>query len=113
MFEEAAVDLGEGLQAWSDARSGKRKGKRVGFPRFKKTGAVASFRLRNKHPNGKPAAIRIAGPQQAPPTCTPPACTPPACTRPDPTMPAAGSVWTGAIGVCGGRHRRRRRGCPH
>ena len=60
VFEEAAVDLGKGLKAWSDSRSGKRKGKRVGFPRFKKkTGAVPSFRLRNKHPKGRPAAIRV------------------------------------------------------
>lgn len=60
VFEEAAVDLGKGLAAWSDSRSGKRKGRRVGFPRFKKkTGGIASFRLRNKHPKGKPAAIRI------------------------------------------------------
>src|ERR1700676_3664360 len=59
-FEEAAVDLGRGLQAWTDSRSGKRKGKRVGFPRFKKkTGAAPSFRLRNKHPKGRPAAIRV------------------------------------------------------
>jgi len=36
VFEEAAVDVGKGLAAWSDSRSGKRKGKRVGFPRFKK-----------------------------------------------------------------------------
>jgi putative transposase len=49
VFEEAAVDLGKGLKAWSDSRSGKRKGKRVGFPK-KKAGAVPSFRLRNKHP---------------------------------------------------------------
>src|SRR5882757_5601799 len=60
VFEEAAVDLGKGLAAWSDSRSGKRKGKRVGFPRFKKkSGDIASFRLRNKHPKGKPAAIRV------------------------------------------------------
>ncbi|HET6735679.1 RNA-guided endonuclease InsQ/TnpB family protein [Mycobacterium sp.] len=60
VFEEAAVDLGRGLTAWSDSRSGKRKGRRVGFPRFKKkTEAIASFRLRNKHPKGKPAAIRF------------------------------------------------------
>jgi putative transposase len=60
VFEEAAVDLGKGLKAWSESRSGKRKGKRIGFPRFKKkTGSVPSFRLRNKHPKGKPAAIRI------------------------------------------------------
>ena len=31
VFEEAAVDLGKGLAAWSDSRSGKRKGKHVGF----------------------------------------------------------------------------------
>ncbi len=59
VFEEAAVDLGRGLAAWSDSRSGKRKGRRVGFPRFKKKTGVASFRLRNKHCKGKPPAIRI------------------------------------------------------
>jgi len=35
VFEEAAVDCGRALAAWSDSRSGARKGKRVGFPRFK------------------------------------------------------------------------------
>jgi putative transposase len=56
VFEEAAVDCGRALAAWSDSRCGKRMGKRVGFPRFKKkTGAVASFRLRNKPPHGPPA----------------------------------------------------------
>jgi len=60
VFEEAAVDLGKGLKAWSDSRSGKRKGKRIGFPGFKKkTTSVPSFRLRNKHPKGRPAAIRV------------------------------------------------------
>jgi putative transposase len=60
VFEEAAVDLGKGLKAWSDSRSGKRKGKRIGFPRFKKkTYALASFRLRNKHPKDGPPAIRV------------------------------------------------------
>ncbi|UNB54209.1 transposase [Mycolicibacterium sp. YH-1] len=60
VFEEAAVDCGRALRAWSDSRSGKRKGKRIGFPRFKqKTRAVPSFRLRNKHPHGRPAAIRV------------------------------------------------------
>jgi putative transposase len=55
VFEEAAVDLGKGLKAWSDSRSGKRKGKRVGFPRFKKkTDALPSFRLRNRHRKGRP-----------------------------------------------------------
>jgi putative transposase len=60
VFEEAAVDLGKGLKAWSDSRSGKRSGKRVGFPRFKKkTSATASFRLRNKHPKNRRPAIRV------------------------------------------------------
>jgi putative transposase len=60
VFEEAAVDLGKGLKSWSDSRSGKRAGKPVGFPRFKKkTGEVPSFRLRNKHPKDKPPAIRV------------------------------------------------------
>jgi hypothetical protein len=59
VFEEAAVDLGKGLKAWSDSRCGKRNGKRVGFPRFKKkTGAVVSFRLRNNTPK---AAHRRSG----------------------------------------------------
>ena len=60
VFEEAAVDVGKALKGWSDSRSGKRKGKRLGFPRFKKkTGMVRSFRLRNRHPRGRPQAIRI------------------------------------------------------
>jgi putative transposase len=60
VFEEAAVDLGKALKAWSDSRSGKRTGRRIGFPRFKrKTGAVPSFRLRNKHPKDRTPAIRI------------------------------------------------------
>jgi len=69
VFEEAAVDLGKGLKAWSDSRSGKRKGKRIGFPRFKKkTGAVPSFRLRNKHPKDKPrrfASATASGPARS------------------------------------------------
>jgi putative transposase len=60
VFEEAAVDLGKGLKSWSDSRRGKRAGKRIGFPRFKKkTGDISSFRLRNKHLKGKPAAVRV------------------------------------------------------
>ena len=60
VFEEAAVDCGGALAAWSDSRSGKRTGRRVGFPRFKKkTGVVPSFRLRNKHRKGRPPAIRV------------------------------------------------------
>ncbi|MFC8796484.1 RNA-guided endonuclease TnpB family protein [Promicromonospora sp. NPDC057138] len=57
--EEAAVDLGRGLAAWVDSRSGKRKGLPVGHPRFKKkTHAGGSFRMRNKTTRGH-ASIRV------------------------------------------------------
>ncbi len=60
VFEEAAVDLGRALSAWSDSRRGKRNGRRVGFPRFKKkTATTPSFRLRNKHPKAGKPAIRV------------------------------------------------------
>jgi putative transposase len=60
VFEEAAVDCGRALATWSDSRAGKRKGKRAGFPRFKKkTGVAPSVRLRNKHRKGHPSAIRV------------------------------------------------------
>src|SRR5271163_3706919 len=60
VFEEAAVDCGRALAAWSDSRSGNRKGARVGFPRFKKKNTVAaSFRLRNKHSKHRQPMIRI------------------------------------------------------
>ncbi|MEV6341692.1 helix-turn-helix domain-containing protein [Nocardia vinacea] len=36
VIEEAAIDCGRALGAWSDSRNGKRQGKRVGFPRFKR-----------------------------------------------------------------------------
>jgi putative transposase len=56
VFEESAVDCGRSLGAWSDSR----RGKRVGFPRFKKKGRAApSFRLRDKHSKGRPPTIRV------------------------------------------------------
>src|SRR5262249_16865359 len=62
VFEEAAVDLGGGWAAGRHSGRGKPKGRPVGFPGFKKKpGAVASFRLRNNPPKGKPAAIRVGG----------------------------------------------------
>jgi putative transposase len=74
VFEEAAVDLGKGLKSWSDSRSGKRPGRNVGFPRFKKkAGAIPSFRLRNKHSKGKSAAIRV-GDNNRPRSVTLPGC---------------------------------------
>ncbi|HEU0190443.1 MAG TPA: RNA-guided endonuclease TnpB family protein [Mycobacterium sp.] len=60
VFEEAAVDLGKGLKAWSKSRSGERRGKRVGFPRFKKkTMAAPAFRLRNKYSKAGRPKIRV------------------------------------------------------
>ena len=60
VFEQAAVDLGRGLKAWSDSRRTDDAGRRVGCPRFgRKSGDVPSFRLRNRHPKGKPAFIRV------------------------------------------------------
>jgi putative transposase len=57
--EEAAVDLGRGLAAWVESRSGKRKGRPVGHPRFKKKSHTAgSFRMRNKITGGH-ASIRV------------------------------------------------------
>ncbi|WP_277209423.1 RNA-guided endonuclease TnpB family protein [Isoptericola croceus] len=60
VFEEAAVDLGRGLAAWSESRRGERAGPRISHPRFKKKAtARASFRIRNQFPKrGKPA-IRV------------------------------------------------------
>lgn len=59
-FEEAAVDLGRALDAWSKSRQGHRKGSRVGFPRFKKKGRCReSFRLRNKLSRDAKPTIRV------------------------------------------------------
>ena len=38
VFEEAAVDLGRALAAYSDAKTGMGKGRRVGFPKRKRKG---------------------------------------------------------------------------
>ncbi|WP_141717937.1 RNA-guided endonuclease TnpB family protein [Nocardia altamirensis] len=60
VFEEAAVDCGRALTAFFNSRSGKRRGKKVGFPRFKKKNiATVSFRLRSKTAKSGRAAIRV------------------------------------------------------
>ncbi|MFE5477819.1 MULTISPECIES: RNA-guided endonuclease TnpB family protein [unclassified Nocardia] len=60
VFEEAAVDCGRALAAFSDSRTGKHAGKRVGFPRFKKKGTtVPAFRIRNKPAKSGRASIRV------------------------------------------------------
>jgi putative transposase len=60
VFEEAAVDLGRALSAFSASKKGARRGERVGFPHFLKKGQGSeSFRLRNKvSPSGR-SSIRV------------------------------------------------------
>ncbi|ORB18708.1 RNA-guided endonuclease InsQ/TnpB family protein [Mycobacterium noviomagense] len=60
VFEEAAIDCARALAAWSYSRSGRHRGRRVGFPRFKKKATgISSFRLRNKHPKRGEPSIRV------------------------------------------------------
>jgi putative transposase len=54
VFEEAAVDLGRGLAAFSRSRAGERAGSAIGFPAFKRKGRTReSFRIRNKLTRGQ------------------------------------------------------------
>jgi putative transposase len=60
VFEEAAVDLGRALTNYTKSKKGRRRGRRVGFPRFKrKTRARESFRLRNRISKTGAASIRV------------------------------------------------------
>ena len=60
VFEESAVDCGRALAGWSQSRSGTRRGRRVGFPRFKrKTDATQRFRIRNKNSSRGRSTIRV------------------------------------------------------
>jgi len=60
VFEEAAVDLGRALTAYGQAKSGKRKGQKVGFPRRKRKGRCRdTFRLRNKPSKSGAVQIRV------------------------------------------------------
>ncbi|MGW4534294.1 RNA-guided endonuclease TnpB family protein [Nocardia sp. NPDC004340] len=60
VFEEAAVDCGRALSAFADSRAGKRRGRRVGFPRFKrKNSTTPTFRLRNRITKSGRAGIRV------------------------------------------------------
>jgi putative transposase len=59
VFEEAAVDLGRGLAAYAASRRGKRAGRPVGFPHFKrKAQGGGSFRIRCKTTRGR-GSIRV------------------------------------------------------
>ena len=42
-YSRALRDLAQGLSNWSQSRKGRRKGKRVGFPKFKSKNNVARF----------------------------------------------------------------------
>jgi Helix-turn-helix domain len=60
VFEEAAVDLSRALSAYTESRTGDRKGPRVGFPRRKrKESCRDSFRLRNRRNQGGSFRIRV------------------------------------------------------
>jgi putative transposase len=60
VFEEAAVDLGRALSAYTQAKNGERKGRQPGFPRFKRKGRCRdSFRLRNRQSRGSGFRIRV------------------------------------------------------
>jgi putative transposase len=60
VFEEAAVDLGRALVAFSASKKGTRRGERVGFPHFQKKGhGPESFRLRNKVSRSGRPGIRV------------------------------------------------------
>jgi putative transposase len=59
--EEAAVDLGRALEAFTAGRKKTRRGKPAGFPRFKKKSTDRpSFRMRNKG-SGAKSALRLEG----------------------------------------------------
>jgi putative transposase len=59
VFEEAAVDLGRALSAYSNNNSDTHR-VRVGFPRWKRKGRCRdSFRLRNKQSKGRGGSIRV------------------------------------------------------
>ena len=62
VFEEAAVDLGRGLEAYSKSKRGERKGRRVGFPAFKRKGrGRGSFRVRSKLTTTGRPTVRVGG----------------------------------------------------
>lgn len=64
VFECASVNAAQALANFSDARTGKRAGKAVGFPKFKsRHKTVPSFRLRNRSKVGASQQLRVAGPK--------------------------------------------------
>ncbi|MBB5874523.1 putative transposase [Allocatelliglobosispora scoriae] len=60
VFEEAAVDLGRALAAFTGSKAGARAGRRVGFPRFKSKRRVPpGFRIRCKTSTAGRPGIRV------------------------------------------------------
>ncbi|WP_312875105.1 RNA-guided endonuclease TnpB family protein [Allocatelliglobosispora scoriae] len=60
VFEEAAVDLGRALAAYTGSKAGARAGRRVGFPRFKsKKRTRLGFRVRCKTSRAGKADVRV------------------------------------------------------
>lgn len=60
VFEEAAVDLGRALGAFSASRAGVRRGGRVGLPRFKKRSVVPCAQHRDvRVGEGRPRSVRL------------------------------------------------------
>jgi putative transposase len=60
VFEEAAVDLGRALVAFSASKKGTRRGERVGLPHFLKKGeGPESFRLRNRVSTSGRSSVRV------------------------------------------------------
>jgi putative transposase len=59
VFEEAAVDLSRGLDAFCKSKAGERRGQGTGFPVFKHKGrSRESFRIRSKLSSGR-SSIRV------------------------------------------------------
>ncbi|MET8150655.1 RNA-guided endonuclease TnpB family protein [Actinoplanes sp. NPDC049668] len=65
VFECASVDAAEALGNWKSSKIGKRKGRKVGFPKFRaKRRDKPRFRLRSKSKPGETAAVRVTGPKR-------------------------------------------------
>ncbi|MBB5868191.1 putative transposase [Allocatelliglobosispora scoriae] len=60
VFEEAAVDLGRALAAYTSSKAGARAGKRVGFPRYRsKKRTLPGFRVRCKTSRSGRVDVRV------------------------------------------------------
>jgi len=64
--QQAFADLGDAFQNFFDSKKGKRKGRKVGYPKFKKKGRKDSFYVSNDHfyVDGKIVTLPVIGPVQ-------------------------------------------------